>query len=71
MQKISFGLALLLLSACSSSPDSSSSSQKVNRAGRPYKEIRGLSSFPMDTNTLYKACLKERDTTYCNNRLGR
>jgi uncharacterized lipoprotein len=62
-------VALVSLSGCSSGPDTST--QKYNRAGRPYKEVRGMSSHQVDRSTLYNNCLKERDASYCNNRLGR
>lgn len=59
---------LVLLSACSSSPEREPA---TNRAGRAYSAPKVMNRHSLDTNSLYNACVKERHPSYCNNRLGR
>lgn len=53
--------------ACSSTSDRTPAS----RAGRPYQEPKVMNRHNVDTETLYRACLKEWPELYCRNRMGR
>ena len=43
----------------------------ASRTGRPYKEPKAMNHRPLDTETLYQACLRERPELSCRNRMGR
>ncbi len=55
------------LGACASDRQTAS----YSRAGRQYEEPRAMNHRSLDSNTLYRACLRERPETSCRNRLGR
>lgn len=64
-------MLIFATSACSSSPDRAPSSAQTNRAGRPVQPAKVINRYPLDTNSLFNACIKERSDSYCRNRLGR
>ena len=42
-----------------------------SRSGREYQEPRAMNHRRLDTETLYRACLRERPEVSCRNRMGR
>lgn len=60
---------IVLGTGCSSSNDRRPNG--YSRSGREYKEPRAMNHRRLDTNTLYRACLRERPEVSCRNRMGR
>jgi len=67
MKTILVILSVLSLCACASSSDR----QPASRAGRAYQEPKVMNNQNVDTETLFRACLKEWPELYCRNRMGR
>lgn len=64
---VSFLLAGMV--ACSSTSDQQRG--PASRAGRPYQEPKTMNRNPVDTESLFQACVKEWPELYCRNRMGR
>ena len=64
---------------CASSPSSDRNSGTYqnrqpagySRAGRQYREPRPMNHRRTDTDAIFNACMRERNETYCRNRMGR
>ncbi|MCJ8275224.1 MAG: hypothetical protein MJK18_00140 [Bdellovibrionales bacterium] len=61
--------SMLMTTGCASSNERQPAG--YNRSGREYKEARPMNHRRLDSETLYRACLRERPESSCRNRMGR
>ena len=62
------GVSMIMATGCASDERKPAG---YSRSGREYREAQPMNHRRLDTDTLYRACLRERPEVSCRNRMGR